>query len=31
MNDRLTDEKWTSMLENGQAKGKQKWFEECYG
>jgi len=31
MNDRLTDEKWTDMLEDGKAKGKQAWFRECYG
>jgi len=30
-NDRLTDEKWTGMLKNGQAEGEQGWFKECYG
>jgi len=31
LNDRLTDEKWTGMLKNGQAEGAQGWFKECYG
>jgi hypothetical protein len=31
LSNRLTDEEWTDMLEDGEAKGKQAWFRECYG